>query len=1143
MTYNNNCNVWVLGNNASGKTSLISRLVKNEDFISYETINYYQTDWQIIDREYSVTVEFKESSFSLKTNSLNLIENKFTDKSIFIIIINPEIENPEKIYDNYWINVVKELSPSSIVLIVFNTKNKIKSNLIDYNKLRAKNSTIRDIFAISDFFNNGFSEFKFILKNIIINKFTDRLNNVNKKIRENLLFKEKALDIGKCDLTSLYEVPLLFDCVHLETLIISNEWAEFKNNKWYKKESDNYGNNNNLGILPFEIKRLKNLKIIIAGGDWNINSKLWLRWRIYDITPLINLSSLEYINFSNNLITKIPNLSKLENLKILHLNNNEITKVFRDINFNNLTEFYLSNNKLKNITFANNLINISTLDLHGNEIKDLEPLRQLIEKLNISNSKWEKHTINIAKNPLEKPPMEIINTGKDAVLNYFKDITLGKNFINKDVKLILVGNSEVGKSTLVKYLDNERDLDKSHPATHWMVEKSVTSKHILSKIKQKCTINVFDFGGHDYFHDTHHLFYGSNTVYLLLWDKNTNHLNLRKTIQNNSNGKNHEVEFQDYPLKYWLDSIKHFIKEKESENFDFQNKKESEYNSDVLIIQNKVERNEELVHLNNQKLKSDYSFIYDFTNISIINKKRNLDFFDSILIEMLNNTPIIGAKLPSYYGIIKGNLESYNHNPILSLNEFLSYCNSILTIRLTLNQVKYLASYLKQIGTILYYPDSKNNDKVYINKKWIIDKIYKILQGLSQKKGEFNKLYLDEIFKTTLSKKQKNDIINLMIDFKIIFCHPNSDTYIAPLYLPIKPLNSVSLFLDDNILPFRRFIYSGFIHKSVILNFFQEYGKLVIKENQSGNNDLYYYWKDGLIIKDIETNEIVKIEFNLGNNEGNAYIDIVKINNPNKSEFVNTIINYIIEINKDYEIEEMFTLDGIDYISVELLNQFAKEGKLIFTEKKLKDRDKQEKEKIKFFELKNYTMVIEETIKKKKVVISYSKKDLTRVHTFLRYLNPLIDLELIEQPWYCTLMNPADEWDDKIQAKFDEADIIFFMVSEYFYSTKYIVDKEIKNAINRYDKDKSVKIVPIILEHYEWGRKAPYNLQRFSALPFQAKPISDFNNEKIAWNTITTSVKVMIEKDLDPGQIELISRDLQEIYERQVEGKLDNNSK
>ena len=50
MDYSNNCNVWVLGDNATGKTSLISRLVKNEDFISYETLNYYQTDWKIIDK-------------------------------------------------------------------------------------------------------------------------------------------------------------------------------------------------------------------------------------------------------------------------------------------------------------------------------------------------------------------------------------------------------------------------------------------------------------------------------------------------------------------------------------------------------------------------------------------------------------------------------------------------------------------------------------------------------------------------------------------------------------------------------------------------------------------------------------------------------------------------------------------------------------------------------------------------------------------------------------------------------------------------------------------------------------------------------------------------------------------------------------
>lgn len=81
------------------------------------------------------------------------------------------------------------------------------------------------------------------------------------------------------------------------------------------------------------------------------------------------------------------------------------------------------------------------------------------------------------------------------------------------------------------------------------------------------------------------------------------------------------------------------------------------------------------------------------------------------------------------------------------------------------------------------------------------------------------------------------------------------------------------------------------------------------------------------------------------------------------------------------------------------------------------------------------------------------------------------------------------------------------MVSEYFYSPKYIVDNEIKTAINRYDNGENIKIVPVILEFYDWGRKELYNLQRFSALLYQAKPISDFHNPKLAWSTITTSVK------------------------------------
>lgn len=1129
---NGYCNLYVVGKKSSGKSTFIKKMLDNK---------YVENENGFIKAIFNEKHNVKLSISEIDESEIENLNDTYKEinKYVFILYVD-SITDENLINERTIISSINNKYPNSIIYLFID--NKIEKSFKAYLFKLMKG--VRDVFYSSEHFKHDFSTIRYVLENAIINYSTNRLVTIKSKIKNNLIKKEKKLDLGKSNLTSLLEIPELFNCIHLETFIISNEWAEFREGKWHRIESENLNGNNNIGMLPFEFEKLVNLKTLIAGGDWNINKNNWFSWRIFDISSLMNLTKLEYVNISNNLIYKIPNLSKLDNLKTLHLNNNDIHKVYRGIKIKNLIEVYLSNNKLSSSSFLIGFPNIETIDLHANQIRDLEPVKDIIEKSNITNTKWELNTINVAKNPLTKPPLEIISIGKKAVLNYFNELSIGRKYINTDVKLILIGNSEVGKTTLAKYLDNEKELDVEHNPTNWLEEREIISKDIVASINKQCTINLFDFGGHDYFHDTHHLFYNSNTIYLLLWDENSNKLNLRNILQKNKKGESIEVEIQDYPLKYWLDSVEHYIKDDEDDInkiFNFKTNKSDEYNSDVLLIQNKVESHEDIVFLNNTKLKKDYKFIYDFINISIKNNRRNLIYFDSILKEILNNTSIIGAELPGYYGKVKRSLKNYKGDPILNIKNFQSYCLSLIKVKITLEQTKYLALYLKKVGLILYYPSSSgNNEEIYIDKKWVLDKIYQILEGLNLKNGEFEMSYLDDIFKKSIDKGAKESIVKLMMDFKIIFLHPVSKKYIAPLYLPIKPIKIVNLFIEDNLKPFRRFIYRGFIHKNVILNLFQEYGKYVIKDNSS-NGDFYYYWRNGLIIKDFLSNEVVKIQFHLGNNNGNAHIDVFKLNNKNTTDFVSNLIQYIHTINKDYDIEETVTVNGVDYISYELLNKNATEGKLIFTEKSLKEKN-DNIVKSKVFELKNYNMFIENGIKRKKVVISYSKKDLTRIHTFRRYLQPLVDLELIEQPWYCTFLNPAVEWDDKIQEKFNEADIVFFMVSEYFYSTKYIVEKEIKNAIDRYDHDKSIKIVPIILEHYEWGRKAPYNLKRFSALPFQAKPISDFKNEKLAWSTITASIKAMIEKDLDPAQIDLISRDMQEIYERQVQGKLDNNS-
>lgn len=973
-----------------------------------------------------------------------------------------------------------------------------------------------------------------------VEKINQGLVEATSLIYDCLKNKIKKLDIGNCGISNLNDIPELFECTQLEELILSNEWARFEEGKWKKYTSANNGEKNKLDHLSSKLGELTNLKMLICGGDWNEgkNSKPWM---IQDTSSISKLHKLEYLNLSNNKITSLKGFKNLKKLRILHLNNNELFNINALSELHGLQEVYLSNNNIEDVSPIHGLNNLTTIDLHANKIRDVRPLESLISLLNIENTKWKLHTINIAKNPLERPPVEIITSGKDAIIQYFKDTRNPKKvFVNKDIKVILVGNSEVGKTTLAKYLNNEKELEITHSATHWMEEIEVLSKFIIDGLDDKCIIHLFDFGGHDYYHDTHHLFYGTNTIYILLWDIESNKFNTRKLYQKDSKGNTVSAITQDFPIDYWLDSIRHFIKDVSVDNFEENIKLEDSFNSFVLLLQNKAKRISDVAFLNNKFLTEKYPFIFDFINVSV-KEKRNMNHFDNLFTEALSQTGFIGSIIPQFYQEVKESIKKYDGKPIILLDEFYQYCNHIITGGISIEQTKYLASYLKNIGVILWYPEN-NNDRIYIKKKWILEKIYLILEDLHIKKGEFDDIHLEECLGET-DKAFKSEIIDIMLDFKIIFKHPYEEKYIAPLYLPPIPPDSIKLFLTDKLIPYRRLEYIGYIHKHIILKFFQEYGMMVLKKDSSSiEKSSYYYWKDAIIIKNPLSNDIAMVKFNGGTENGKAYIDIFAVNKADES-FFRGITQYLLKINDGYELEELVTLDGVNFISKQVLIKNAQTGKLIFSQQRISEKKGIKQDNEKLFKLIDYKMYIEEEIKKKKVVISYSKKDISHVHTLRRYLQPLVDKELIEQPWYCTDLKAAEEWNETIKKRFEEADIVFFMISEYFYSTKYIVEHEIKEIIKRYDGDKSsVKIIPIILEFYDWERKKPYNLQRFTALPFQAKPISDFNNPKMAWYTIAESVKMMIEKDLNPENKDSLSRELQEIYERQVEGKLNRNS-
>ncbi|MRX68594.1 hypothetical protein SAMN06265349_101388 [Flavobacterium resistens] len=289
---NGYCNLIFIGKQGSGKTLLINKIFKKKDTLWVNN----GVDILVSDNYHNVKTNIKEIN-SISDKELSYLKTHLEVRTIFILI-SSQFENESLDYEKSTINSINTEFPSSIILVYVNGE--IDENLQSVFLKLHKN--IRDVFFISDLNTDELLNFSDILNNIIINFCTNRLRSVKKEISNSIKFKDKYLDIGNSYLTSLYEVPELFSCYHLETLIISNEWGEFINNRWRKGRSENirrnynidsshinfytnskYSNinsNNCIGFIPEEIKNLTNLRNLVMGGDWHTDKKKWLRGRI-----------------------------------------------------------------------------------------------------------------------------------------------------------------------------------------------------------------------------------------------------------------------------------------------------------------------------------------------------------------------------------------------------------------------------------------------------------------------------------------------------------------------------------------------------------------------------------------------------------------------------------------------------------------------------------------------------------------------------------------------------------------------------------------------------------------------------------------------------------------------------------------------
>lgn len=705
---------------------------------------------------------------------------------------------------------------------------------------------------------------------------------------------------------------------------------------------------------------------------------------------------------------------------------------------------------------------------------------------------------------LQTPPPEIVAGGNKALGLYFNQLAAErkvdlKPHINKTVKLILAGNSHAGKTSLRDYLRNPAAACPDKPSTHWLEIEEIPF--------QSSTLRVFDFGGQEYYHDTHHLFFTHQTAYVLVWDEKSNVLATCETEQiPHGGGKPEKVELQHYPLEYWLDSIRfhvspyekhaHDIAQSEGVDEAFETGKLNRKTAQtaVLVLQNKIDEGG-VRYLDAPQYQAQYPFIQDFAAISLKNKKR-LTHFDDVFQDLLEHVGITGSEWPGTYGMIVEAVKAHTQTYKMSLPGFVEFCNAAMRKHPSLEQsqdlkgvlldnagAQVVAGFLSRLGYLMYYPHVEAlKDTVFFHT--VTEKIYSLLENVPD--GVLTEAHIRETLQQNSWSSVCTDLLNLMKHFKIVFEHPFLEHhYVAPLFLPKEPIQGVKLLLRQIPEPRRRLQYTGFIHKKVILDFYQQYGPHVLLEptddSASKDDDLLYLWRNGIIVqrKNHPETVLVRFEMGQGTREAPAYVTVTPLSPPAQKGTSGTLETEIWQelnkINQGWHTNEMVSANGKDFIPLSKVTEAIKLRKMecVYEGKS--------------WAVQGFRDFLSEeqrrNMPQKKLFISYASKDTAFMKRLVTHLKPLRRSGVIEV-WFDRLMEAGDEWNEKIQQELEASDMVMFLVSPDFLASDYIMDVEVPAAVQKH-QDKQVDIFPVLLKPCHWENHPDLSDRMISLQPLE----------------------------------------------------------
>lgn len=587
--------------------------------------------------------------------------------------------------------------------------------------------------------------------------------------------------------------------------------------------------------LPVEITMAQQIKYLNLSGNF-------LSYLPDFIGDLVNL---EELIIRDNGIRELPkSLTKLKKLKGLYASYNLIKEFPKIINeIPSLIDIELNNNEIISIPSNLKLPNLKFLALEGNKIYHFP--KNIIKENNILG-------LLLNSNPINNIPLEIYDYQSDCIeeiKNYFDAIEKDQSSHLYEVKLLIVGRGQVGKTCLSRKLMNPNyEITFKENTTEGIHINKWNLACDYNKMQKDVAINIWDFGGQEIYHTTHQFFLTKRSIYLFVWDAR---------------------QEEDYvSFDYWLNIITLLSD-----------------NSPVIIVQNKVD--DRVKEIQQSLYKETFPNIIGFHKTSCLSRLGIIPLIDEIK-TTISNLKHIGDELPNSWLQIRKIIED-DKRYYIEYNEYIDICNKH---GLDNTSATYLSEYFHDLGVILHFSDDEILQYIVILKtEWGTDAVYKILDNnsITETQGRFTFKDIKSIWIENKFKDKHLELLQLMKKFELCFQIKDTKHYIAPSLLPteeppliyIENKEQKTYFWSDtdNV----TFEYHYIFMPAGIFNRF-----MVKMHNYIEHN---FYWRNGVFLNFEDT--IAKVL----NNPLSRKI-IIKIRGRNPKYFLSIIRFHINEIHK-----------------------------------------------------------------------------------------------------------------------------------------------------------------------------------------------------------------------------------------------------